>query len=121
MRDNHSLDSGGEDRLFQSNGALIPHPGAEVLSAYDALYGTGVKTPDATRVVFRRADGRIILLPAGLARVLGIFAEPVTAAQAAERLWMLDPATARRALDLLIRYGAIRGVAGNRELIGARF
>jgi len=51
MRDNHSLDSGGEDRLFQSNGALIPHPGAEVLSAYDALYGTGVKTPDATRVV----------------------------------------------------------------------
>jgi hypothetical protein len=29
---------------------------------------------------------------------------------------MLDPAIARRALDLLIRYGAIRGVAGNGEV-----
>jgi anaerobic magnesium-protoporphyrin IX monomethyl ester cyclase len=116
MRDNHSLDSGDEDRLFQSNGALIPHPGAEVLSAYDAMHGNGIKAPDATRVVFRRADGRIILLPPGLARVLGIFAEPVTRAEAAERLWMLDPATARRTLDLLIRYGAIRSVPGNGEV-----
>ena len=43
--------------------------------------------------------------------VLGIFAEPVTVAKAAERLWMLDPSRARKALDLLIRRGAIRRAA----------
>jgi anaerobic magnesium-protoporphyrin IX monomethyl ester cyclase len=113
LRDNDRLDPGDEDRPFQLNGTLIPNPGAEVLGAYDAIYGDGNQTPDETRAVFRRADGRILLLPSGLARLLGIFAEPVTLAKATERLWMLDSASAHKAWDLLIRCAAIRRVAGD--------
>jgi hypothetical protein len=91
---------------------FVPSPGAGVLGTYDAVYGHGNQTADETRSVFRRADGRILLLSAGQARVLDIFAEPVTVAKAAERLWMLDPSRARKALDLLIRRGAIRRAAG---------
>jgi len=40
--------------------------------------------------------------------MLKIFAEPFTVAKAAERLWMLDPSRARKALDLLARCGATR-------------
>jgi anaerobic magnesium-protoporphyrin IX monomethyl ester cyclase len=113
LRDNHNLEPGDEDRFFQVNGALIADPGAEVLAAYAAIYGHGTQTRDVRRVAFRRADGRVLLLPAGLARVISIFAEPVTLAKATERLWMLDPDRIRKALDLLIRTAAIRRMAGN--------
>ena len=111
LRDNQHLDSGDEDRLFQVNGEFVPNPGAGVLGAYNAIYGNGHQTPDANRAVFRRADGRILLLSSGLARLLGIFAEPVTLARATERLWMLNPASAHKACDLLISCAAIRRVA----------
>lgn len=111
LRDSGRLDPGDEDRVFQLNGVFVPNPGAGVLGTYDAVYGHGNQTADETRSVFRRADGRILLLSAGQARVLEIFAEPVTVAKAAERLWMLDPSRARKALDLLIRRGAIRRAA----------
>jgi hypothetical protein len=112
LRDNDRLDPGDDDRLFQLNGRLVPNPGAEVRGAYDAIYGSTNQALDETRVVFRRADGRILLLPSGLARLLGTFAEPVTLAKARERHWMLDSASAHRAYDLLIRCAAIRRVAG---------
>jgi anaerobic magnesium-protoporphyrin IX monomethyl ester cyclase len=112
LRKNGQLDPGDEDCVFQLNGVFVPSPGAGVLGTYDAVYGHGNQTADETRSVFRRADGRILLLSAGQARVLDIFAEPVTVAKAAERLWMLDPSRARKALDLLIRRGAIRRAAG---------
>jgi anaerobic magnesium-protoporphyrin IX monomethyl ester cyclase len=112
LRDNHRLDPGDEDGLFRLNGSLIPNPGAEVLSAYNAIHGNGNQTIEETRAVFRRADGRILLLSSGIARLLGIFAEPVTLAKATEQVWMLDPASAERAWDLLIRCAAIRRVAG---------
>jgi hypothetical protein len=113
LQGNRRLDPGDEDQLFQLNGTLIPNPGAEVLGAYDAIYGNMNQTRDNTRPVFRRADGRIMLLPSGLTRLLDIFAEPVTIAKATERAWMLDPADARTAFDQLIRRAAIRRVAGD--------
>ena len=118
LRDNRRLGVGDDDRLFQLNGELIPDPDAEALRAYrDALrsygaaYEGGSQPQDETRAAFRRADGRVLLLPSGVAPLLGIFAEPVTLADATDRLWMLDPATARRTWDLLIRNAAIRRVA----------
>jgi hypothetical protein len=111
LRDRGRLDAGDEERLFQLNGILVPSPGAAVLGAYDAVYGGGNHAADETRAVFRRADGRILLLPSGQARLLDLFAEPVTLAQAAERLWMIEPSRARKALDLLIRRGVIRRLA----------
>lgn len=110
LRDSDRLGPGDEDCLFELNGVLVPNPGAKVLGAYNAVYGNGNQAVDETRPVFRRADGRILQLSAGQARLLDIFAQPVTLAQAAERLWMLDPARASKALDLLIRRAAIRRV-----------
>jgi hypothetical protein len=83
-----------------------------VLATFGAIYGAWNQTLDETRAVFRRADGRILLLSSRLAQLLDIFAEPVTLAKAGERLWMLDSATTHKAWDLLIGYGAIRRVAG---------
>jgi radical SAM superfamily enzyme YgiQ (UPF0313 family) len=113
LRDNRRLNPGDDDQLFQLNGELIPNPGAEVLRTYSLLYDSGHMVPDETRAAFRRADGRVLLLPSGVAPLLGIFAEPITLASATERLWMLDPASAHRTWDLLIRYAAIRRVAGS--------
>jgi anaerobic magnesium-protoporphyrin IX monomethyl ester cyclase len=91
LRDTRTLEPGDDDRPFELNGAVIPNPGADLLGTYGALYGNGIQTPDASRMAFRRADGRILLLPAGLARLIGLFADPLTPTAAVERLWMLDP------------------------------
>jgi anaerobic magnesium-protoporphyrin IX monomethyl ester cyclase len=120
LRDSDRLDPGDEGRLFELNGTLIPNPGAEVLGAYNAFYGNREQTADESRAVFRRADGRILVLSSGQARLLGIFAEPVTIAKAAERLWMLDAASASKALDMLIRRAAIRRVPGDTHADGEK-
>ena len=110
LRDNRRLVPGDDDQLFRRNGELIPDPGADVLRAYATMYDGGNPAPDGARAAFRRTDGRILLLPSGVAPLLDIFAKPVTLATATSRLWMLDPATARRTWDLLIRCAAIRRV-----------
>jgi anaerobic magnesium-protoporphyrin IX monomethyl ester cyclase len=110
LRDDRRLGPGDEDRLFQLNGQLIPDPDADALRAYHVLYGSADRAPDGERAAFRRADGRLLLLRPGVAQLLGIFTEPVTIADASKRLWMLDPATARRTWDLLVRSAAIRRV-----------
>jgi hypothetical protein len=116
LRDNRRLSPGDEQRLFRLNGELIANPGPDVLRAYSATYDNGSQpTEEETRVVFRRTDGRILLLREGVAALLAIFAEPVTLAAATERLWMLPPATARRTWDMLIRCAAIRRVAREPE------
>lgn len=111
LRDSQHLGPGDEHQLFQLNGTLITNPGAAVLGAYHASYGNGNQKSDETRAVFRRADGRILLMSSRLAQLLGVFAEPVTLAKATERLRMLDPASAHKAWELLIRCAAIRRVA----------
>jgi anaerobic magnesium-protoporphyrin IX monomethyl ester cyclase len=111
LRDTRRLSPGDAERYFQLNGELIPNPGADVLRAYGAIYEGGSQLAGETRAAFRRTDGRILLLPSGVAPLLSTFAEPVTLVSATERLWMLDPATAGRTWDLLIRCAAIRRVA----------
>jgi anaerobic magnesium-protoporphyrin IX monomethyl ester cyclase len=116
LRDNRRLGPGDDGQLFRLNGTPIANPGAEVLHAYNVMYDNGNQAPpDKIRVAFRRADGRVLLLPSGVAPLLGIFAEPTTLASATERLWMLDPATARRTWDLLIRCAAIRRVTDSAQ------
>jgi anaerobic magnesium-protoporphyrin IX monomethyl ester cyclase len=114
----HRLCPGDGEQAFQVNGELIDDPGAEVMSAYQALLGDAAQVPDQNRTAFRRSDGRVLLLQRGVVQLLSIFAEPTTLAAASRsRLWMLDEATANRTWDLLIRYGAIRrvGTAGLAE------
>jgi anaerobic magnesium-protoporphyrin IX monomethyl ester cyclase len=108
---NRSLGPGDEWRLLEANGEFIPHPGPEALAAYDAMFRSEYAALDRVRAVFRQVDGTVMPLSAGLARVLGLFAEPVTLADAAKKLWMLDQDRVRKALDVLIRSGAIRRVA----------
>ncbi|MCW2932928.1 MAG: hypothetical protein JWM19_3890 [Actinomycetia bacterium] len=120
LRDNRQLVPGDDHELFQLNGELIPSPDPETLRTYSLLYGAGNQPPGKPRATFRRADGRILLLPPSITPVLGIFTTPVTLADASERLWMLDAATARRAWDLLIRCAAIRRVAGSGSAQGAQ-
>ncbi|MGH2927695.1 MAG: B12-binding domain-containing radical SAM protein, partial [Solirubrobacteraceae bacterium] len=100
----HRLRPGDADRAFLVNGELIDNPGAEVMTAYQAMYSSNAsRVPDEKRAAFRRADGRVVLLPRGAAQLLSVFAQPTTLAAAARnRLWMLDEATANRTWDLLI-------------------
>jgi anaerobic magnesium-protoporphyrin IX monomethyl ester cyclase len=114
LRDNRRLSATDRDQPFIVNGERIPLPSAEVLRSYELLYAPVHQAPDTKRTAFRRADGRVVLLPRGVAQLLSAFTEPTTLATAIrQRLWMLDEATANRTLDLLIRYRAIRRVAAD--------
>jgi hypothetical protein len=99
-----------EDVPFVANGSFVPRPAEDVLAAYAERYEVPERLIGPERLVFRRADGRLLFLPRSTRAFLDIFLVPTTLAQAQEHAWMVEPDTADRLWDALIRKRLIRRV-----------
>jgi anaerobic magnesium-protoporphyrin IX monomethyl ester cyclase len=98
-----------EEREFVVDGELLTDPDPEVLARLAEIQGNTPEDP-AGRVAFRRADGRVLLLPRRTLPFLRIFTGPVTLADARRRAWMLPEPAADRIWDYLIARRVIRRV-----------
>jgi len=98
-----------EDQPFVLNGVFLDRPDEAVVdrlgSTYQVMYEGRIP---ANRLLFRRADGRIIPLPRAYKPFLDLFAQPLTLRAAAVRAWMLDPPAARRLWRTLIARRLVR-------------
>lgn len=90
---------------FIVNGEFIARPDDQLLHAYQAGCGNeGHEELAPDHVLFRRRDGRHFLVPRVTKQCLAVFREPITLAQARERLWLLGrSATTQLFLDLVSR------------------
>jgi hypothetical protein len=96
------------------NGGFVPRPDDDVLLAYHRLYGRRDHPVPPDRLLFRRADGNILALPSRMRHVLALFERPRTLADATDRMWTVDRATAHQLWRYLIarRLIRIRSTAG---------
>ena len=102
------LHEGDDDTPFVVNGQFVAAPDPAVLSRYCAVYGVPRDELPAGRLVFRRDDGRIFLLPANTRLYLKLFAEPTTLAAARARAWILAASDTDRTWQTLVRLRLIR-------------
>jgi anaerobic magnesium-protoporphyrin IX monomethyl ester cyclase len=96
------------DTPFVLNGAFIPAPDPAVLSRYCDLYGVPRSALPAGRLTFRRADGRVFLLPANTRLYLNLFTTPTTLDEARGRAWILATTDTGRTWETLVQLRLIR-------------
>ncbi|WP_432842740.1 B12-binding domain-containing radical SAM protein [Dactylosporangium sp. CA-092794] len=108
LEDDRSRHEEDEAVPFVVNGEFLARPDDETLRAYAEQYEVSERLLAPDRMLFRRADGRILLLPRRTKPFLDIFAGPATLAQARDHAWMVDARTADQLWDALIRRRLIR-------------
>jgi radical SAM superfamily enzyme YgiQ (UPF0313 family) len=96
------------DGRYVCNGTVLEHPDDDTLAAYQRLYGRAGRDLPPGRVLFRRADGNLLVVPPAVRDLLAVFAEPRHLADAGDHTWMLDEAATDRLWRLLIDRGMLR-------------
>lgn len=102
---------GDTEQAFVTSGVFVEQPDERTWQACLQMAHGVVSTDPGTaggRQLFRRDDGTLFLLNASLRRLLGLFTEPLTLAEAAQHVWMVPPAVAGRVWDTLIGQRLIR-------------
>jgi hypothetical protein len=101
------------DGVYVANGAVVERPDEATLLAYHRVYGRSRREPAADRILFRRADGNILVLPPAMKDLLAMFVAPRRLADATEYTWSLGPAATERMWRLMLRRGLLRGATAD--------